>query len=419
MKILWLTNIPLPEASTLMNSKSLPFGGWLVNTSKYLANSENIELSITFPCNSFREFNVLNGEKIIYYPFPQKKKESEVKRFLEEIVDRSRPEIVHIFGTEYIHTLEMVNICNERKIKVLISIQGLVSIYAQHYMANLPRKVQNKFTFRDLIKRDNLVQQQLKFQHRGIFEILALKKVKHVLGRTTWDKACTLQINPHITYHYCNETLRESFYNAKWDIEHIEEHSIFISQGTYPIKGLHHMLEAMSIIIKKFPKAKLYVGGIDNSNDQGLKAKLKKNSYGKYINHLIKKFNLQDKVFFTGSLYEKEMLNRYLRANVFVCPSSIENSPNSLGEAMILGVPCVASFVGGVSDLLIDKQEGFLYQSDAPYMLAHYVCEIFTDNNLALKFSISAREHALRTHDRESNLEKITQIYNNIVELSS
>ncbi|MCE3202839.1 glycosyltransferase family 4 protein [Paenibacillus sonchi] len=416
MKVLWLTNIPLPEASVLMNIEPLPFGGWLVNMSKYLANSENIKLSISFPYSSFTAIDILHGEKINYYPFPQKENEVEISGYLEEIIERTNPDLVHIFGTEYVHTLSMVNICGQRNIKVLISIQGLVSIYAQHYMANLPKEIQNSFTFRDLIKQDNLVQQQNKFKQRGISEISALKKVENVLGRTTWDKACSVQINPDIRYHHCNETLRDSFYNSVWNIEKIEENSIFVSQGTYPIKGLHYILEAMPIILKKFPKTMLYVGGIDVSNLSGLKAKLKRSTYGKYLNHLIKKHRLQDKVSFTGSLSEKEMCNRYLKSHVFVCPSSIENSPNSLGEAMILGVPCVASYVGGVSDLLIDKQEGFLYQADAPYMLAHYVCEIFADNDLALKFSSNAREHALRTHNREYNLEKLTQIYNNIVE---
>lgn len=385
--------------------------------SKYLANSDRIELSIAFPCKLISSKNVLFGEKIKYYPFPQNRNEHEIYKYLEKIIETTTPDIVHIFGTEFVHTLSMVNVCNQRKIKVLISIQGLVSIYAQHYMANLPRKIQNSFTFRDLIKKDNLVQQQKKFEQRGFSEVLALKKVKHVLGRTMWDKACALQINPDIQYHYCNETLREEFYNSVWNIKKIEEHSIFVSQGTYPIKGLHHMLEAMPIILKKFPKAKLYIGGIDIFNIRGLKAKLKETSYAKYLNHLIGKYKLQDKVSFTGSLDENEMCNRFLKSNVFVCPSSIENSPNSLGEAMILGVPCVASYVGGISDLLLDKQEGFLYQADAPYMLAHYVCEIFADNDLALKFSNNARVRALKTHNREHNLEKLSQIYKNIVSI--
>jgi len=112
-------------------------------------------------------------------------------------------------------------------------------------MACLPAKIQNKFTVRDFIRQDNLKQQQKKFIKLGKFEIEALRKVKHIIGRTTWDRACAYQINPEAQYHFCNETLRDKFYKHTWDIEKCEKHSIFISQGSYSIKGLHFILEAM------------------------------------------------------------------------------------------------------------------------------------------------------------------------------
>lgn len=114
---------------------------------------------------------------------------------------------------------------------------------------------------------------------------------------------------------------------------------------------------------------------------------------------------------FTGILDEKQLCWQYLQSNVFVCPSSIENSPNSLGEAMILGVPCVVAYVGAIPDLLEHQEEGFLYPVDAPYMLANYVCEIFTNDELALQFSAKAREHAMRTHDANINNDTLIRIY--------
>jgi len=82
---------------------------------------------------------------------------------------------------------------------------------------------------------------------------------------------------------------------------------------------------------------------------------------------------------------------------------------------MILGVPCVASSVGGVTDLLKDKEEGFVYQTDAPYMLAYYVCEIFSNDELALQFSKKSREHAIKTHDRENNTKRLIEVYREII----
>lgn len=421
MNILWLINIPLPEASKLMNDRLNPFGGWLLNSSIILSKQSNINLTIAFPKKGIKKLVLLQGEKIKYYVFTPVVEKIVVKnkhnREFEKIIFDTEPDLVHIFGTEYFHTLSMLNTCNEKNIKTVISIQGLVSIIAKHYMAFLPDKIQKRFTFRNFIKQDNLKQQQIKFAVRGKYEIESICKVKNIIGRTTWDKACISQINYFANYYSCNETLRAEFYKHEWLLEKCERNSIFVSQGGYPIKGLHLMIEAMPLIIKRFPNTKLYVSGSDIINFDKLKDKLKMSSYAKYIKELIQKLNLKDSIIFTGLLDEKKMCDRYLKSNVFVCPSSIENSPNSLGEAMILGVPCVASDVGGVSDMLEHKVEGFVYQSDAPYMLAYYVCEIFHNDEISLKFSQNGRIRASKTHNIEENLKRLLYIYEDIIRL--
>lgn len=419
MNILWLINIPLPEASQLMGEKPSPFGGWLINASKDLANNEDVELSIAFPSNKANKFRELKGEKINYYPFiPVKENDNKVIEYNESfktLLNNLNPDVVHIYGTEMAHTLSMVNTCKKLKIKTVISIQGLVSIIEKHMYSNLPIHAIYGKTFRNIIRKDNVRGLKRLFKNRGKNEIEALKKTNHIIGRTTWDKACSSQINPKAKYHFCNETLRVEFYKHQWDINDCEKYSIFLSQGQYPIKGLHYMLEAMPLILKKFPQTKVYISGKDITKSDSIKDKLLMTYYGKYIRKMIKRLDLERNVVFTGPLDEEKMCQRYLKSHVFVCPSSIENSPNSLGEAMILGVPSIASYVGGIPDMLKDKEEGFLYQHDAPYMLAHYICEIFEKKDLAIKFSKNAREHALKTHDRNENTRRLIKIYNEIV----
>jgi len=418
MNILWLINIPLPEASQLMGENPSPFGGWLINASKDLANKKDVELSIAFPSNKANKFKELRGEKIKYYPFipvkDRNKKIIEYNNSFDALLDRIKPDVVHIYGTEMAHTLSMVNTCKKLKIKTVISIQGLVSIIEKHMYSNLPIHAIYGKTFRNIIRKDNVRGLKRLFKNRGKNEIEALKKTNHIIGRTTWDKACSSQINPKAKYHFCNETLREKFYKHQWKIDYCEKHSIFLSQGQYSIKGLHYMIEAMPIILKKFPKAKVYISGKDITKSDSFKDKLLMTYYGKYIKKMIKRLDLERYIIFTGPLEEEKMCQRYLKSHVFVCPSSIENSPNSLGEAMILGVPSVASYVGGVPDMLKHKEEGFLYQHDAPYMLAHYVCEIFENEALAMKFSKNARDHALKTHDVDKNTRRLIEIYGEI-----
>jgi glycosyltransferase involved in cell wall biosynthesis len=105
------------------------------------------------------------------------------------------------------------------------------------------------------------------------------------------------------------------------------------------------------------------------------------------------------------------MKDAYLDSNVFVLPSTIENSPNSLGEAMLLGVPCVAADVGGVTTMMTHDTEGYIYQSTAPYMLAHNIKLDFAMEENAAGMGLAARAHALDTHDPETNLQDLLSIY--------
>lgn len=121
MKILWLVNVPLPEASSLLKEAPSPYGGWLINASRDLAKQEGIELSIAFPKHGVKNFIRLKGNKINYYAFkPIKDKDKKLIEFnaiLNDIINQVKPDIVHIYGTEFAHSHSMVNICNQRNIE--------------------------------------------------------------------------------------------------------------------------------------------------------------------------------------------------------------------------------------------------------------------------------------------------------------
>lgn len=267
---------------------------------------------------------------------------------------------------------------------MVVSIQGLCSVYAGHYAEGVPETVQRGSTFRDLVRRDNIVKQREKFVLRGVLEVEALRKARHIIGRTDWDLACVRQINPKAEYHFCNETLRQPFYQGAWRYDGCRKHRICASSCAYPVKGFHYLLEAFGQIVKTYPDATLAVPGKSFLTA----SKLRRTNYQKYLAELAERYGVEDKIEFLGSLSAEEMKQAFLDANVFVLPSTIENSPNSLGEAMLLGVPCVAADVGGRDDHAASRLEGEVYPSAAPYMLSFYVENIF------------ARGEAGRSHGR-------------------
>ena len=409
MRILWVCNIIIPRIAKELNAEIRNIGGWLTGICDSLINDEEISLSICFPF-----VKNIRGEvdSISYFGFQQ----GSTKEMLE-IINASSPDVIHIWGTEFSHSRHMLEAANILNLldNTIVSIQGLISVYARHFYSGLPFSVTQRFTIRDFIKMDNIALQRRSFMKRGIDEINALKLSRNFIGRTDWDRACTQRINPEANYYVCNESLRSTFYiNAgKWEPNKCNRHTIFVSQSHYPIKGFHIMLEAMIDIVKEYPDAKLFTTGI-NPMINGLKPMIHKTYYNKYISKLIKKYQLQDHVFFLGSLDEKAMCEQFLKANVFVSCSSIENSSNSVGEAMLVGTPIVSSDVGGIHNLLQFQKEGFLYPFNEPYMCAYYINKIFSDDELAMRLSKNANLHACKTHDLVANKNELMKIYREI-----
>ena len=418
MNILWFVNIALPEASELMGERPSPYGGWMIGGANSLVKEQDIHLSIAFPHRGERTFEKYKGMKITYYPFKEVSDREAANNknvgHIEEVIVDARPDIVHVFGSEMPHSLVVLRFCRNRNMKTVLSIQGLVSIIALHMFSGLPCWVIYRNTLRNILRRDSVNGLRHKYVVKGRNERQAIKYASNIVGRTVWDKACTEQINGDAKYYECNETLREEFYNHVWNIDECEKNSIFVSQAHYPIKGLHFLLEALPLVLNEFPDTKVYIAGKNIAKADSIRDKLLITYYGKYLRKLISKEQLNQKIEFVGELSEVEMCKRYLRSNIFVSTSTIENESNSVSEARILGVPCVVSYVGGVLDRIEHGVDGYLYQHDAPYMLAYYICQVFRDPGIALKFSREGRKKAIEIHDRASNQKALMAIYRQI-----
>ncbi len=412
MRILWLVSSLLPQIARLTGAPEQPFGGWLVSTLDSLLADPKNQVFVCYRAGGAQQ----RGESgnLAYCSFAQDTLQysKENDALFSELLCAVQPDVIHIWGTEYPSTLAMIQAAARRGMldRTAVSIQGLTSIYARHYTAGLSQRVVNGYTVRDFLRRDNIAQQQHKYAQRGGFETLALAKARHVIGRTRWDKACVHQINPNAAYHFCNESLRDPFYEEGWSITSCERHTIFVSQGDYPIKGLHEALGALTHLLRDYPDAKLLTTGKD-PRVTGLRARLHRSSYAAYLARQIRQLGLDDHVEFLGSLSAEQMKRQYCLAHVAVNPSSIENSSNAIGEAMLLGTPVVASYVGGTPDMVTDGVSGLLYPFGAPYLLADVVRRVFSSDELATRLSSEARKAAAARHNREQNLKDLMAIY--------
>lgn len=416
MKILWLCNKIIPQVCQRLGIEDGNKEGWLNQLADYLDCLEDVNLCVCAPYLEGKEITYISwGKGSSFYGYQKKviephRYDGSLDSVFQSILKQVKPDVVHIFGSEYPHTLAMVKAFGKPE-RMVIHIQGLVSFCSLHYFAYLQHSTVSKWTFRDLLRHDNILCQKKKFEKRGKFEKEAICGVKHVMGRTDWDKACTAILNPKIQYHEVQEMMRKPFYEGNWKLEECEKHSIFMSQGGYPIKGLHLALQAVALLKKRYRDIKIYVAGSDILHYNSFSEKIRRSYYGRYIDRLIRELKLDGHVLFTGSLDAEEMKRRYLSSHVFLSASSIENSPNSIGEAMLLGVPIVASAVGGVSSLIRHAENGMLYQADAFYMAAYYIKEIFDNDEQAMMLSAKERNYADGLYDRGKILDQVIGVY--------
>ena len=183
------------------------------------------------------------------------------------------------------------------------------------------------------------------------------------------------------------------------------------------------MLQAMPRILEEFPDTKVYVAGNSILRSKNIIGRLKISSYGIYLEKLIRDYKLEGKIVFLGKLNAQQMKEAYLKSQAFVCPSTMENSPNSLGEAMILGVPVVTTDIGGITSM-IGPDEGAIYEgfrvelSDEPGQfelissrLAEAVIYSFQNPVEACAKAEKARAHANKTHNGDVNNKRLLEIY--------
>ena len=441
MRILWLLNICPPAAAEALGIDYSVREGWITGAlNRYLRAeaepadvlSHTLEIGLCFPFEGAdEELSCVRrlypmtdqgkgeGLKTALYGFREDLKRPELydsgleRRFAGILAD-FKPDLVHIFGTEFPHALAMVRAFQKPE-RTLVSIQGLVGACAESYMADLPDYVRRSVTLRDFLRKDSLRQQQEKFRIRGIREKEVLSSCGHVAGRTRFDREGALSCNPKLKYHKLNETMRACFYEGSWRREKCRSFEIFASQGDYPLKGFHYLLAAMPEILQEFPQAHISVAGISITGYGTLKEKLKISGYGKYLRDLMKVHDLEGRVSVLGNLTDRQMKEAYLNSHVFVCPSALENSPNSLGEAMLLGVPCVASRTGGIPDMAKGDKSALFFEKGNVHELAACILRIFRDDALAESLSEQARVRSRQNHDGDDNYRRLLEIYREIL----
>lgn len=417
MRVLWSVNLIPANVSKRLGIDSEVLGGWVESMALRLSQSGKVELGVACKCSPdclFKE----NVDNVLYYSLAYSSSTPYDKLIdvCEDIIHDFKPDIIQIEGTEFPHAKAMLEAADRNGVKAVVSMQGILNGQYAYQCGQLQiddmmlsHRISDVFSAWILHLRKTKWYKPRMKPEREIIE-----KARYILGRTTWDRAHTYAINPNAKYYTCSRVLRKPFYEKRWSYETMEPHSIYVGNAYYALKGFHFLVSALPYLIREYPDIKVYAAGYKPFEEHD-KRSIIKQGYGVYLKKLIENLGVGAHIEFTGALTAEQVADRLSKSNVYALCSAIENSPNTLGEAMCVGTPCVSAYVGGAPDMAQDGKEALFYRNDDPELLAWRIKQIFDSRETAEKLSENGRRRALITHDPEGNVRLLIDAYSDML----
>ncbi len=154
----------------------------------------------------------------------------------------------------------------------------------------------------------------------------------------------------------------------------------------HPVYHPEMAIRAFALIRSRFPDATLAMGG----QDKGLE---------RSVQNLARDLGVADSVRFPGFLDMAAKRAEGDGADVFINTNRVDNQPVSVIEACAMGLPVVATNVGGIPDLLRDRETGLLVRDGDHAAMAEAVIDLLEDPELAERLSRQGREVAEASAD--------------------
>jgi glycosyltransferase involved in cell wall biosynthesis len=146
----------------------------------------------------------------------------------------------------------------------------------------------------------------------------------------------------------------------------------------HPIYNPKMALDAFSVIKSAYPDATLAMAGVD----KGLEADTKR---------IARENGMESAVRFPGFLDAEAKVREFSRADIYLNTNRIDNMPVSVLEACAMGLPVVATNVGGISRMLSDRHNALLVSDDNVDEMSRAVKELLTDRGLAERLSTNGK----------------------------
>lgn len=237
----------------------------------------------------------------------------------------------------------------------------------------------------------------------------ALARFEKIIAVSDYTKTLALKAGVKenkicVIHNSCDETFFSRMDKVSARIDHnlpIDKKIILFVGNLIEIKGVHTLIESLKSLSQSIPDLLLLIIGQGQERAR--------------LESLVVSYHLENNIKFQGWLPQRDLPGLYNAADIFVLPSMAEGHSIALLEAMAVGLPIVASRVGGNLESIEDGTNGFLFESGSADKLAEKLYMIFTDTELR---RMMAAESYKKYHDRFSTRNQINshlKIYQSLI----
>lgn len=420
MRILWLSVNKGMYQTLNGKEKGYYGGGWVSSLQKLIIPLENNPLAIVYITHTPLKKEIQNHT--IYYPIysPPKNSIQKIKEYyggykkqnppillnqLKEIIQDFQPDIIHLFGLEN----PMSTILGNTNKPVVVHLQGLLGPSDNAFFPAGFTKTSFLLPLskREWIFRNGYIFAKNNIHIRGERELALFKKVEYVMGRTKWDYQISQLLSPKSKYFHVDEVLRDPFYEnaGKWKCPDLQDFKIISTLSNTIYKGLDTILKTAKLLnTQSNIPFKWIIAGISPQDPIVHFFEKKLHITGKSVN-----------VEYIGIQNAYQLCSELLNSHIYVHPSYIDNSPNSVCEAQLLGMPVIGTFVGGIPSLIRHEETGLLVPANAPFELTYLLKKCFTEKDYATQLGKQGYKEAIQRHDKTKILKDLIHTYQDII----
>jgi glycosyltransferase involved in cell wall biosynthesis len=325
-----------------------------------------------------------------------------------DAIEEFAPDLVHVWGVENYWGLLTARRLVKRR--ALLEMQGLRGAYAKVYTGGLnPKEQRACIGLKEVIRRTTLSRGQRRFAEWGRFENEMLLAHSHIDTQSEWMEAQVRSANPGCHTYHTDLVLRPQF-SCSHPWKDSSSHALLcVAAYPVPYKGIHVALRAAAILKSRFPKVSLRIAG------ELQRPGIRRDGYARWLDRLASRLNIRENVEWLGPLASDGLIEHMHACGAMIVPSYAENCCTAMQEGMMIGIPIVASYAGGLPSLAEDGESALFFPTGDDVACAWMTARLLVDHRLAGSISRNARTLSLARNNPARVAERQVQIYREVL----